>query len=194
MNAIVICLISALLSFVPLIELKGAIPLAFSIFKSELSPFLILLSCSVGGILSSFLIAFIFLFLKKKLVKIKFCARLIKKIDSSFERVLIPTNNQLSTRKKMAIVFEFCALPLPLTGVWASGALCAVLNLNYFQSVLTLVLANILSAALITIVCFLFSDFVDLIVCVMVIIFVLQLIYKIISIFVEKKYKTIVKK
>jgi len=195
MNTLLVCIICAFLSFVPMIELKGAIPIAMSHIwqESALSPWLACLVCSIGGVLSCFFIAFIFIFLKKRLLKIRFFRKVFTKLDD-FLLKCISQESPLSTKKKMMIVFEFCALPLPLTGVWASGALCAVLNLSYLKSVWILILANLFSALFVVIICFLFSDFVDLIVCVMLIIFILQLVYKVISLCLQKKSKMIVKK
>ncbi len=200
MNTFLVCLICCLISFLPIIELKGAIPIAMSNIFGEyaLSPSLACLVCSIGGILSCFFIAFLFLFLKKKLSKIKFFKIAFNKIDLFVLNWLTEnddSNHSLSEAKKMRLVFFFCVIPLPLTGVWTAGALCSCLNLSYLKSVLILSLANLISAGIIAFLCFCFVDFVDLILCVMLIIFLLQILYKFIYYFIQKiNSKKIVKK
>ncbi len=206
MNTLLVYLISFVLSMMPIIELKGAIPLAQSDIWGEyaLNAIEACAVCSLGGVLSCFLIAFIFLHLKKKLSKIKFFRLCFSKIDNfvlnwldneqSKKDKIEFSPHELPLTKKRHLVFFFCALPLPFTGVWSAGALCAILNLNYKDSVITLCLANLFSAMLLGLICFLFADFVDMIICVLVIIFVLHIIYKILYIILKIKSKKIVKK
>ena len=200
MTTFLVCLICCLISFLPIIEFRGAVALAMSNIWGEyaLSPALAYLVCAIGGSLSCFFIAFLFLVLKKKLSKIKFFNHAFNRIDTFALKMLendSSKTNKITDAKKMRLVFLFCALPLPLTGVWAAGALCSCLNLNYFKSVLTLVLANLVSAGCVAIICFCFGEFIDLLLYVMLIIFTLQIIFKIICLVAEKiNSKKIVKK
>ena len=188
MSTILVCIISALISFIPILELKGAIPLAMSHTlwgDSALSPMLAWVSCCVGGVCCCFVIAAIFLSLRTKLTKFKFFDSMFlyidKKINNWLNRKMKKSKNSHNVLKKCWIVFVFCALPLPFTGVWSAGALCALLKLNYFQSVASLSFANIFSAIVLTLFCTYFTPYIDLIFCVTIIITLLQILSKIIE-------------
>ena len=79
--------------------------------------------------------------------------------------------------KKALIVFIFCALPVPFSGVWSAAALCSVLKLGYFQSVLALAISNTFNTILIGLFCFFLDEFIDVLITAMLIIFVLFLLY-----------------
>lgn len=104
------------------------------------------------------------------------------------ERTRSPTQPhkivRTGTFKKALIVFIFCAIPIPFSGVWSAAALCSVLQLNYLQSVTTLALANILSAVIIGLFCFFLNEFVDVILCALGIILILAIIYRVLKVLI----------
>ena len=59
---------------------------------------------------------------------------------------------------KFFSVFLFVAIPLPLTGVWTGTCLAVVLGLNFWQTCLCVIPANILAGLIITFVSTLFGD------------------------------------
>jgi uncharacterized membrane protein len=190
----------ALVSFVPIIELKGAIFIAMSptIWGNfALSPILAWISCSIGGICCCLVIPIIFLYLKKRLSKNRVFSKIFASIDKMVERWLMqktPQNAHSKSWKKCWWVFVFCALPLPFTGVWTAGALCPLLQLKYWESALTLSLASISSAVITTLFGALFSEYIDLVICIFIIITILQIILKILEIFYQKtKFTKLVK-
>lgn len=98
-----------------------------------------------------------------------------------------PRDNYLL--RKCTLVFCFCALPLPFTGVWSAGALASLLNLRFWPCVITLILANLLESLLVLAFCAVFSSFIDLILVIMVVLLALWSIYYFATILTKKLSK-----
>jgi len=81
------------------------------------------------------------------------------------------------TFSKCVLVFLFCAMPLPFTGVWSAGALCSLLGLGFWASVATLILANLVGSGFVAIFCLIFENYIDLVLVIMAIILLLTILY-----------------
>ena len=96
-----------------------------------------------------------------------FCENIIDKNDNVIEKTeqsnkQVDINAIKKARKSFWIkffsVFLFVAIPLPLTGVWTGTCLAVVLGLNFWQTCLCVIPANILAGLIITFVSTLFGD------------------------------------
>ena len=82
---------------------------------------------------------------------------------------------------KFWIVFIFCALPIPLSGVWTAAALCSVLRLDMPRSLLALTVANTIDSSLVALFCFTLEEYINLIMTIMMTVIVLAVVYQIIK-------------
>lgn len=100
-------------------------------------------------------------------------------------------NSRRSFWIKFLSVFVFVAIPLPLTGVWTGTCLAVVLGLNFWQTCLCVIPANILAGIIITLISSLFGDstliFVLILLGIIALIAVIYLIKKIIKKIINKR-------
>ncbi len=141
-------LIVLLVSMVPLIELRGAIPLAVAL-NLGLPEWLTLLVAVVGNLLP---VPFIFLFARKVLEWgskqkwrpfRKFCDLCLKKGQKGGEKLMKKAKNGI-----FWALFLFVAIPVPGTGAWTGTLAASILNLDFKKSMLT-ISAGVLAAGLV---------------------------------------------
>ena len=102
----------------------------------------------------------------------------------------IPTKKKDNTLFfKGSIVFLFCLLPIPFSGVWSASALCSILKLKFWPSVIVLILANLANCIFFGLLCTLFEEFIDLFLVVMLLIMIFIGVYYFFSYFITKKLK-----
>ncbi|MDO5027091.1 MAG: small multi-drug export protein [Tissierellia bacterium] len=133
-----------LLSMIPIVELRGAIPVALSLDLDYKSSFLIsFIGSSIPAILIVYLIGYVFILLRK----INFFDRLIDKI----------TKKALLKRDKIDKygywgLFLFVAIPLPGTGVWTGSLISHLLNMNKIKSIITVIIGNLTAGIIVSII------------------------------------------
>ena len=136
-------LIVFLVSMVPLIELRGAIPYAI-FFDLPLLPSYII--AIIGNMLP---VPFIFFFARKILewgkdVKFKpfakFCRFCIEKGEKAKEKLLAKGSNGV-----YVALFLFVGIPLPGTGAWTGTLAASFLDLDFKKSVVAVCLGVILA-------------------------------------------------
>lgn len=133
-----------LLSMFPIIELRGAIPVALSLGIDYKNSFLIsFIGSSIPTVFIVYLIGYVFMLLRK----INFFDKLITKI----------TNKTLSKRDQIDKygywgLFLFVAIPLPGTGVWTGSLISHLLGMNKIKSVITVILGNLTSGIIVSII------------------------------------------
>lgn len=176
------------ISMIPLIELKGAIPVGMTEAFG-----LGLLETAAVAYLGSTVISFLVFFLLKPifalLKKIKIFNLIVRKCEGLFihkaEEIAAKTNGSVEAAAKrimMISLFIFVAVPFPVTGVWTGTAIAVFLGLNFKQSVLPLAVGNLIAGSIITLLTFLFRDYVDLIIYCLFAIAIVMLIVTIIKI------------
>ena len=116
----------------------------------------------------------------------------------TFSNTLNSTNKDKVPKKKIkdntllfkgSIVFIFCLLPIPFSGVWSASALCSILKLKFWPSVLVLILANLANCIFFGLLCTIFEDFIDLFLVVMFLIMIFIGVYYFFSYIITKKQK-----
>ena len=175
-------------SMVPLIELKGAIPVGMTEAFG-----LGLLETAAVAYLGSTLISFLVFFLLKPifalLKKIRIFNLIVRKCEGLFihkaEEIAAKTNGSVEAAAKrimMISLFIFVAVPFPVTGVWTGTAIAVFLGLNFKESVLPLAVGNLIAGSLITLLTFLFEAYVDIIIYCLFAIAIVMLVVTIIKI------------
>ena len=133
-----------LVSMVPVIELRGAIPIAVGIHLPLLPSFII---CIIGNILPVPIIyKFARLFLewgKDKKVIGKFCNWCLIKGERGGKKLSAKAGKGLYWA-----LFLFVGIPLPGTGAWTGTLAASILNMDFKKSVIA-VMAGVLLAGLI---------------------------------------------
>jgi uncharacterized membrane protein len=179
-----------IISMIPLIELKGAIPIGT---KLGLGLWQTALTAYVGSTVVCLAVFFLLIPVFKLLKKIPFLKKLVLKIEGMFERKAAKIaqkadgNAEKQARKmKMLSLFIFVAVPFPVTGVWTGTAIAVFLNMKFGDSLLPLALGNFVSGSIITLLTFLFADYVDIIIYVLFAIAIVMLVIVIVKIALSK--------
>ena len=141
-------LIVFLISMVPLVELRGAIPIAVGM-DLGLPEWLVLITAIIGNIVPMpFVYFFARKFLewsaKKKWKPLKqFCNFCLKKGEKGGQKLLQKTGNYGT----YFALFLFVAIPIPGTGAWTGTLAASILNLD-FKKAMIAIIAGILVAGL----------------------------------------------
>lgn len=195
-------LVTVLISILPIVEARGAIPIAFSY---GISPPLALLYAFIGSSLMAPVLIAVLLPFVKWLSKTKMFRKvgqtLYEKFESKSKSIVDKAEQEESTpsvggtavtkrkrlssdAKKMLGIFAFVAIPLPLTGVWTGSAVAALTKLPYPKALIAVVSGNLVATSILTLLCFLLPekaiDWVILVIGIIAVIVVLALILKII--------------
>ena len=141
-------LVVLLISMVPLVELRGAIPIAVGM-ELGLPEWLILLVALIGNIIP---VPIIYLFARKVLnwgvtVKWKpfqnFCKFCLEKGEKAGQKLL-------KSAKGGAYVglLLFVAVPIPGTGAWTGTLAASILNLDFKKTMLAIILGVLIAGAI----------------------------------------------
>ena len=142
-----------IMSFVPLVELKGGIVFA----RGAGLGFLESLGLAyLGSTLVFFLVFFLLVPILNLLKKIKFVSTLAfnaeNYVKTKAEEAFNKNNGKGLTEKKLKqlAVFIFVAIPLPMTGVWTGTAIAVFLGLKFKDAILPVVVGNLVAGLLIS--------------------------------------------
>ncbi len=163
-NALVVGIISA----IPIIEVRGAVPIAFA---GGMSPAYALLFSLTGSMLIIPLLLLFFYPVLNALKKIKLISKLAtalealfaKKAQSVYAQSMKLAKDREVERYKLLALMLFVAIPLPMTGVWSGCAIAVLLNLRFAPALVAIALGNLCSALIMTLLCWLFIAYLDVI-------------------------------
>ena len=188
-------LVTVLISVLPIVEARGAIPIAFGY---NISPFFAFLYAFIGSSLMAPILIAVLLPFVKWLAKTKLFKKIgqtiyekfeqksqaiVKAEDGEAEQAAGSADDKKLQAKKFWGVFAFVAIPLPLTGVWTGSAVAAITRLKYPLALAAVVLGNLVASGIMTLLCLLFGDkvwIVTLAIGILAVAVVLTLIIKII--------------
>ncbi len=183
-------LLVGLISMVPLIELKGAIPvgegLGLPLFETALIAYL---GSTLIIIPVFFLLIPVFNLLKKIPLIKKFVEKLEAMLRGKAETVAKKAggDTEKETRKLLIIgLLIFVSIPIPLTGVWTGAAIAVFLDMRFKDSIMPLALGNFIAGSIVTLITWLFHDYVNYIITGMFIIALIMLFVAIIKIITSK--------
>lgn len=181
-----------IIAIIPIIELRGALPVAIKMGMPWYAAF-------GYAYLGSIIIAPILLLLLKPVLewmkKIRIFRSLANAVEGMFKdkaEVVAKRANKSDVAKKedlikMLGVFTFVALPLPLTGVWTGTAVAVFLGLGFWKSLISIMLGNLTAGAIVTLLSVFFEPYLDIILTVFLIIVVLVLIFYIVMVILKMK-------
>lgn len=133
--------VTLLISFVPLIELRGAIPIGMALGLPYLKSVVVsFLGSSIPPIFIVYFIGHIFNILRK----LKFMDRLITKIEEK----TIKKKDQIEKYGYIGLML-FVGIPLPGTGAWSGSLLAYLLKLDKKKSLIAITAGNLLAAIII---------------------------------------------
>ena len=134
-----------LLSMVPLVEQRGAIPLG--IIGYHLNTFLVFFASLLGSFLPAPIVYLSFNKIFEVMKKFKqldwFTKFVEKKVQSG--------SKKLEKYKEVGLI-TFVGIPLPTTGLWTGTAIAAFMGLDFKKSMWCVFLGGVISAVIITIV------------------------------------------
>ena len=163
-------LATMILSFIPLIELKGAIVFGRGV---GLRFFNALGLSFLGSSLICIPIFFLLIPILNLLKKIKWFETFVLRVETYFDTKAKETlEKQLEKNKKGRMtetllkqigVFVFVAIPLPMTGVYTGTAIAVFLGLKFRQTILPALVGNLVAGILISILAEICIEYLDII-------------------------------
>ena len=209
-------LVTVIISILPIVEARGAIPIAFGYgIKPPLAGLYAFIGSSLmAPILIAVLLPFVKWLAKTKMFR-KVGQTLYEKFEKKSQGILkdeaapsstndsgnnsdgetaiadssLQTENGKSAKKdfkKMLGVFAFVAIPLPLTGVWTGSAVAAFTRLPYLKALISVIAGNLVASSIITLLCFFFQSVIDWIILAIGIIAIVVVLVLIIKIILHK--------
>ena len=131
-------------SMLPIIELRGAIPMAFAFGLPWWAAYILSV---VGNMLP---VPIILLFIKKFITwsmnsKIKFLNKLANWLNRKVEK-----NRAKIEKYAFWGLCIFVAIPLPTTGAWTGSLVAAMIDMKFWKAMLTAFLGVLLAGAIVT--------------------------------------------
>lgn len=204
-NALGAPLAVILLSIIPIAEARFAIPFGMSAGMG-LSPLEAFGYAFLGSSLIAPILLIVFIPIINALSRTKLFSKLGKFLYDKFEKksrslkdspqaeqnpAEVDGKNKKfavtkSDVKKMGGVALFVAVPLPLTGVWTGSAVASILKIGFVKSLIGVIAGNAVACGIITLITYLFKDYVTWITLAFFIIAVLVVLFLIIKLIIYK--------
>lgn len=178
----------------PVVELRGAIPIAMQMGL----PWYAALGYSfLGSVIVAPILLLILLPVLNAMKKIKGFRGLANAVEGLFqskaESVKLKAGNATTKQKEDIIkimgVFLFVAIPLPLTGVWTGSAVAVFLGLGFWKSLLAVAVGNMSAGFIMTGLSVLFKEHINTFLTVFFIAVFTVLVINIIYLVVKNKLK-----
>ncbi len=138
-------LMTFLISMVPIIELRGAIPIAVG---AGLPYYIAIPIAVIGNLLP---VPFIIMFIKQVFAWIR---RKLPKLNSMVDKLEERAHSKSETVQKSVFwgLFIFVAIPLPGTGAWTGALIAAMLDMRLKKAFPAIALGVITAGAIVTVV------------------------------------------
>lgn len=135
-----------LISMVPIIELRGAIPVAIGM---KIHPVIAFLICIIGNMIP---VPFILLFIRpifRYLKKFKRIERIITRLE---EKAVNKSKSKKISKYSFWGLALFVAIPLPGTGAWTGALIAALLNIRLKYALPSIFIGVITAGLLVSII------------------------------------------
>jgi len=140
-------LVIVLISMVPLVELRGAIPIAFGAY--DMNPWIVFPLAIAGNMLPVSFILLFFGYAEKYLRKYKIFDRFFNRL---FEKTRKRANEKIKRYETIGLLV-FVAIPLPFTGAWTGALISYLFGLKFWKSVMVIFSGVIIAGFIVTVVC-----------------------------------------
>ncbi len=134
-----------IISAIPLIEQRGAIPVG--IFTG-VDPMTVFLASYIGSLIPVPFVFYMFNWIMDLLRSHHWLPWLINIVDNKINK-----NIDKFEKFKEAALITFIGIPLPTTGVWTGTAIATFLKLDFKKTVFCAMLGAFISAVVITLIC-----------------------------------------
>lgn len=172
--------ITSLCAIIPLIELKGAIPIGVRLGNPLIYSALF---AYLGSTLIAIPLFFALIPVFNLLKKIGFIRRIVEKIEAYLmakaKKMAEKSEEKEETAKNKFLFFAlliFVAVPFPITGVWTGTAIAVFLKMKFHHSILAISIGNLIAGTIITLLTFFFKPYVDIIIYALLVIALIMLI------------------
>ncbi len=137
-------LVTLIISMVPIIELRGAIPVA--VLLHEMDPVLACVVSIVGNVLPT---PFIIIFIRKIFAWIR---KRIPRLNNFIDRLEQKGKSKRHTVEKYGFwgLFLFVAIPLPGTGAWTGALIAAMMDMRLKRAFPSILLGVITAGVIVT--------------------------------------------
>ena len=129
------------LSMVPIVELRGAIPLGIAM---DLNPIYVYISCLTGSSIVAVPIVLVFRQVIDYLRHRKYFNQLIRWVDRKIEG----RAKKLKAASIIGLII-FVGVPLPTTGSWSAAALASIFKMRIKDALLGIFIGNAIAGAII---------------------------------------------
>lgn len=138
-----------LCSMIPIVELRGAIPVGW--FAFEMPWWLVYILAVIGNLIP---VPFILLLIRKVLEwmgksKVKAFNRLAGWISRKADK-----NTDKIQKYGFWGVCLFIAIPLPMTGAWTGSLVAATIKMNFWKALLSALLGVMIAGVIVSLICF----------------------------------------
>ena len=182
---------TGIVSAMPLVELRYAIPLGI---KMGIDPLLAFVLSYLGASLVCPILFFILRPVLSLMKKMKWFKNVATSVEQIFEEksASIAAKSQNATgsavdKIKFWGVLLFVAVPLPLTGVWTGTAIAVFLNMKFRHALPAVLIGNLIAASIILALSVFLTPYIDVILNAFLVIVVVVLLLWIIKLVVKTK-------
>ena len=139
------------LSFVPMIESTGAVPIALNMGMNPLES---IFFSSIGGIIMCPAIYFLLEPIIKWMKNTKLLKKLAEKTECNIKTQAVALEEKAKRKKnniarKLWMLFLFILLPMPFSGLWTGSAVAIFLSLPQKSAIATLIAANFAASSIV---------------------------------------------
>ena len=138
-----------LCSMVPVIELRGAIPLGW--FLEPQTPWWLTYLLAVAG--NMLPVPFILLLIRQVLtIMEKMPVKFVRAFAAWLRRKAEKNTDKIQRFGFWGLCF-FIAIPLPVTGAWTGSLVAATIRMNFWKAMLSALLGVMLAGVIVTLIC-----------------------------------------
>lgn len=159
-------LVVFLIAILPMIEVRGAIPIALKMGLSPAAAYF--LSCASALVVVPLLIFFLKPILNG-LKKTKLFNSIAKSVEKMFadkaSKIEVNAKQKALEKQKKLIdlykflgILAFVAIPLPLTGVWTASVITVFMNMKIIKGVIPVVIGNLIAGAIVLLMSLVLGD------------------------------------
>ena len=140
-------LVIILISMLPIVELRGAIPVALSVYN--MNPYMVFPLAVIGNMIPVPFILLFFGYAEKYLRKYKSFDRFFSRL---FEKTRKKADMKIKRYETLGLL-AFVAVPLPFTGAWTGALIAYLFGLKFWKSVFVIFAGVIIAGFIVTAVC-----------------------------------------